>query len=102
MVDPWKDFWIRETGTGQQVAQLHERYDDDDDDDDGNILHSSTQGFAVYDIHSEAFYILFYIHSVKTQFSLTGESQSILIIRSCPFVTHVRKILHPHFAHKRT
>ena len=21
-------------GTGQQVAQLHERYDDDDDDDD--------------------------------------------------------------------
>ena len=28
-----KDFWIRETGTGQQVAQLHDRYDDDDDDD---------------------------------------------------------------------
>ena len=27
------DFWIRETGTGQQVAQRHERYDDDDDDD---------------------------------------------------------------------
>ena len=27
-------FWIRETGTGQQVAQLHERYDDDDDDND--------------------------------------------------------------------
>ena len=25
-----RDFWIRETGTGQQVAQL---YDDDDDDD---------------------------------------------------------------------
>ena len=22
----WRDFWIRETGTGQQVAQLHERY----------------------------------------------------------------------------
>jgi hypothetical protein len=22
----WKDFWIRETGTGQQVAQLHDRY----------------------------------------------------------------------------
>ena len=21
-----RDFWIRETGTGQQVAQLHERY----------------------------------------------------------------------------
>jgi len=32
MVDLWRDFWIRETGTGQQVAQLHERYDDDDDD----------------------------------------------------------------------
>ena len=27
-------FWIHETGTGQQVAQLHEIYDDDDDDDD--------------------------------------------------------------------
>ena len=32
MVDLWRDFWIRETGTGQQVAQLHERYGDDDDD----------------------------------------------------------------------
>jgi hypothetical protein len=21
-----RDFWIRETGTGQQVAQLHDRY----------------------------------------------------------------------------
>jgi hypothetical protein len=21
-----RDFWIRETGTGQQVAQIHERY----------------------------------------------------------------------------
>jgi len=26
MVDLSRDFWIRETGTGQQVAQLHERY----------------------------------------------------------------------------
>jgi len=25
MVDLWRDFWIRETGTGQQVAQLHDR-----------------------------------------------------------------------------
>ena len=25
MVDPQGDFWMRETGTGQQVAQLHER-----------------------------------------------------------------------------
>ena len=33
MADLWRDFWIRETGTGQQVAQLHDRYDDDDDDD---------------------------------------------------------------------
>ena len=32
MVDFWRDFRIRETGTVQQVAQLHERYDDDDDD----------------------------------------------------------------------
>ena len=26
MGDLWRPFWIRETGTGQQVAQLHERY----------------------------------------------------------------------------
>ena len=25
------DLWICETGTGQQVAQLHDRYDDDDE-----------------------------------------------------------------------
>jgi len=29
MVDHWRDFWIRETETGKQAAQLH---DDDDDD----------------------------------------------------------------------
>jgi len=26
MVGHCRDFWIRETGTGQQVAQLHGRY----------------------------------------------------------------------------
>ena len=26
MVHLWRDFWIRKTGTSQQVAQLHERY----------------------------------------------------------------------------
>jgi len=26
MADLWKDFWTCETGTGQQVAQLHDRY----------------------------------------------------------------------------
>ena len=26
MADLWRDFWIRETGTGQQVAQLNDRY----------------------------------------------------------------------------
>ena len=26
MLDLWRDFWLRETGTGQQVAQLHDRY----------------------------------------------------------------------------
>ena len=26
MADLWRDFWIRETGTGQQVAQLRDRY----------------------------------------------------------------------------
>ena len=25
MVDRERDFWMRETGTGQQVAQFHER-----------------------------------------------------------------------------
>jgi hypothetical protein len=25
MADLWWDFWTRETGMGQQVAQLHER-----------------------------------------------------------------------------
>jgi hypothetical protein len=26
MADLGRDFWIRETGTGQQVAQIHDRY----------------------------------------------------------------------------
>ena len=26
MADFWRGFWIRDTGTGQQVAQLHDRY----------------------------------------------------------------------------
>jgi hypothetical protein len=26
MADLWRSFWTRETGTGQQVAQLHDRY----------------------------------------------------------------------------
>ena len=26
MADLWRDFWIRKTRTGQQVAQLHDRY----------------------------------------------------------------------------
>jgi len=30
MADLWRDFWIRETGTGQQVAQLHDICNDDD------------------------------------------------------------------------
>jgi len=25
MADLWKDFWLRETGMGQQVTQLHDR-----------------------------------------------------------------------------
>ena len=53
--------WIRETGTGQQVAQLHDRYnDDDDDDDDADVLQrglklndlnddESTNNIACYD-----------------------------------------------------
>ena len=26
MADLWRYFWIRKTGTGQQVVQLHDRY----------------------------------------------------------------------------
>jgi len=26
MADLWRDFWVRDTGPGQQVAQLHDRY----------------------------------------------------------------------------
>jgi hypothetical protein len=35
------DFWICETGTGQLVAQLHDRYDDNDDDDDDDKVNSN-------------------------------------------------------------
>jgi len=38
MEDLWRDFWIRETGTGQQVAPLHDIYDDDDGDDDKTFV----------------------------------------------------------------
>ena len=38
MADFWRDLWIRETGTGQQVAQLQDKYDDDDDDDDDDEI----------------------------------------------------------------
>jgi hypothetical protein len=30
MADLSRDFWIRETGMGQQVALFHDIYDDDD------------------------------------------------------------------------
>ena len=33
MATLWKGFSIRETGTGQQVAQLRDYYDDDDNYD---------------------------------------------------------------------
>jgi len=26
MADLWRDFWVRETSTGQQVAQPYDRY----------------------------------------------------------------------------
>ena len=34
MVDLWRDFWIRETGTGQQVAQINDKCDDDDEEEE--------------------------------------------------------------------
>jgi hypothetical protein len=34
MAELWRDFWTRETGTGQQVTQLRDIYDDDDDDEE--------------------------------------------------------------------
>jgi hypothetical protein len=43
---PLRDFWIRETGTGQQVAQLHDRYmmmmDDDDDEKEIRKLYTAS------------------------------------------------------------
>ena len=45
---------MRETGTGQQVAQLHDRYDDYDDDDygndddDGDILCAALQTVVIW------------------------------------------------------
>jgi hypothetical protein len=39
---------MRETGTGQQVAQLHDRYDDDDDDDNSLLV----LAFSVIIFHS--------------------------------------------------
>jgi hypothetical protein len=42
MADLRRDFWIRETGTGQHVAQLHDRYDDDHDDDDDYHYYRNT------------------------------------------------------------
>jgi len=40
IVDFWRDFWIRETETGQQVAQLHDDDDGDDDDDDIRVFYA--------------------------------------------------------------
>jgi len=49
MVDFWRDFWVRETGMGQQVVQLRDRYDDDDDDDDDEMRKIlTTWGNEVY------------------------------------------------------
>ena len=48
MADLWRDFWIRETGAGQQWAQLRDRYDDDDDDDDDDdavLMMTTTKTF---------------------------------------------------------
>jgi hypothetical protein len=47
MADLRRDFWIRETGTGQQVAQLHDRY---------------MKKKMIY------IYIYIYIYIVRTQF----------------------------------
>jgi hypothetical protein len=38
MADLLRDFRIHETETSQQVAQLHDRYDDDNDDDEHSAL----------------------------------------------------------------
>jgi len=45
MADLWRDFWIRETGTGQQVAQLHDIDDDDDDDADNDNNNNNQDTF---------------------------------------------------------
>ena len=48
IVDFWRDFWVRENGTGQQVAQLHDRYDDDDDDDDARYNNKNYHYYYYY------------------------------------------------------
>jgi hypothetical protein len=45
IADTWRDFWIRETGTAQQVANLNDRYDEDDDD---NLLYTNRIISCVY------------------------------------------------------
>jgi hypothetical protein len=40
MADLWRGFWIRETGTGEQVAQLHDRYT--------MMMTNKTQSYTIY------------------------------------------------------
>ena len=47
MVDIWRDIWIRETGTGQQEAQVHEIYDGEDDDDDDDDDYDDDDDFVL-------------------------------------------------------
>ena len=43
MADLSRYFWIRETGTGQQVAHIHDNDDDDDNDDEDNNNNNSSR-----------------------------------------------------------
>ena len=69
----WRDFWICETGTDQQVAHLHELHDDDDDDDDDDgddkkLSHDMINGRFYCSVSHRI------IHYIQTEDSKTGNT----------------------------
>ena len=90
MVDLWRYFWICETGTGQKVAQLLERYDDDDDDDDENLssgalwlgwlvptnslsfFHSVSENLYTLKIEAAISDMLLHVYQIRRRFTQEG------------------------------
>jgi len=86
-----RDFWIRETGTGQQVAQLHDKIYDvvvvvDDDDDDiklrrciicFNILPSVSRSWQLPFSKIRLFLHLFFLYIFVVSTSETNHTSRI-------------------------